>query len=85
MIATWPSAEHPVQLPGTWLVVVNTVGSIIVFALPTTGRARAARLARVPVRRVPAGIAIQAVPSIVGTYLARARALPPSALCCCSP
>jgi uncharacterized BrkB/YihY/UPF0761 family membrane protein len=56
-------------LPGWLLVVVNTVGSIVVFALlyhwapRTRPNWRACLLGA-----VPAGIAIQAVPSFVGLY-----------------
>jgi uncharacterized BrkB/YihY/UPF0761 family membrane protein len=56
-------------LPGWLLVVINTVGSIIVFALlyhwapRTRPHWRACLLGA-----VPAGIAIQAVPSFVGLY-----------------
>jgi uncharacterized BrkB/YihY/UPF0761 family membrane protein len=56
-------------VPGWLLVVVNTVGSIIVFALlyhwaPRTRPHWRACL----IGAVPAGIAIQAVPSFVGLY-----------------
>ena len=56
-------------VPGWLLVVVNTVGSIIVFALlyhwaPRTRPHWRACL----IGAVPAGIAIQAVPSLVGLY-----------------
>jgi uncharacterized BrkB/YihY/UPF0761 family membrane protein len=56
-------------LPGWLLVVINTVGSIFVFALlyhwarGVWSTRRASLLGA-----VPAGIAIQAVPSIVGLY-----------------
>ena len=56
-------------LPGTLLVVVNTVGSIIVFALLYHWAPRATPNWRACLLgAVPAGIAIQAVPSIVGLY-----------------
>jgi uncharacterized BrkB/YihY/UPF0761 family membrane protein len=56
-------------VPGWLLVVVNTVGSIVVFALlyhwaPRTRPNWRACL----IGAVPAGIAIQAVPSFVGLY-----------------
>ena len=58
------------SVPGWLLLVVNTVGSILVFALlyhwaPRTRPNRRACL----LGAVPAGIAIQAVPSIVGLSL----------------
>ncbi|MGZ8633949.1 MAG: YihY/virulence factor BrkB family protein [Solirubrobacteraceae bacterium] len=56
-------------LPGTLLVVVNTVGSIIVFALLYHWAPRSRPNWRACLLgAVPAGIAIQAVPSIVGLY-----------------
>ena len=56
-------------LPGTLLVVVNTIGSIIVFALLYHWAPRARPNWRACLLgAVPAGIAIQAVPSIVGLY-----------------
>jgi membrane protein len=56
-------------LPGTVLVVVNTIGSIIVFALLYHWAPRARPNWRACLLgAVPAGIAIQAVPSIVGIY-----------------
>src|SRR6185503_1415663 len=56
-------------LPGTLLVVVNTVGSILVFALLYHWAPRARPNWRACLLgAVPAGIAIQAVPSIVGLY-----------------
>jgi uncharacterized BrkB/YihY/UPF0761 family membrane protein len=56
-------------LPGWLLAVVNTVGSILVFALlyHWTPRSRPNWRACL-LGAVPAGIAIQAVPSIVGLY-----------------
>jgi uncharacterized BrkB/YihY/UPF0761 family membrane protein len=56
-------------LPGWLLVVINTVGSIVVFALlyhlaPRTRPNWRACL----IGAIPAGIAIQAVPSFVGLY-----------------
>jgi YihY family inner membrane protein len=56
-------------LPGSVLVLVNTVGSILVFALlyHWTPRSRPNWRACL-LGAVPAGIAIQAVPSIVGLY-----------------
>ena len=56
-------------LPGALLVVVNTIGSIIVFALLYHWAPRARPNWRACLLgAVPAGIAIQAVPSIVGLY-----------------
>jgi uncharacterized BrkB/YihY/UPF0761 family membrane protein len=56
-------------LPGTLLVVVNTIGSILVFALLYHWAPRARPNWRACLLgAVPAGIAIQAVPSIVGIY-----------------
>jgi membrane protein len=56
-------------LPGTLLVVINTVGSIIVFALLYHWAPRARPNWRACLLgAVPAGIAIQIVPSIVGLY-----------------
>lgn len=56
-------------LPGTLLVAVNTVGSIIVFALLYHWAPRSRPNWRACLLgAVPAGIAIQAVPSIVGLY-----------------
>jgi YihY family inner membrane protein len=56
-------------LPGALLVIVNTVGSIIVFALLYHWAPRARPNWRACLLgAVPAGIAIQAVPSIVGIY-----------------
>ena len=56
-------------LPGTLLVVVNTIGSIIVFALLYHWAPRSRPNWRACLLgAVPAGIAIQAVPSIVGLY-----------------
>jgi uncharacterized BrkB/YihY/UPF0761 family membrane protein len=56
-------------LPGSVLVVVNTVGSILVFALLYHWAPRARPNWRACLLgAVPAGIAIQAVPSIVGLY-----------------
>jgi uncharacterized BrkB/YihY/UPF0761 family membrane protein len=56
-------------LPGTLLVVVNTIGSIIVFALLYHWAPRARPNWRACLLgAVPAGIAIQLVPSVVGLY-----------------
>jgi uncharacterized BrkB/YihY/UPF0761 family membrane protein len=56
-------------LPGWLLVVVNTVGSIIVFGLLYHWAPRARPNWRACLLgAVPAGIAIQAVPSVVGIY-----------------
>jgi membrane protein len=56
-------------LPGALLVVVNTIGSIVVFALLYHWAPRARPNWRACLLgAVPAGIAIQAVPSIVGLY-----------------
>jgi YihY family inner membrane protein len=56
-------------LPGALLAVVNTVGSIIVFALLYHWAPRARPNWRACLLgAVPAGIAIQAVPSVVGLY-----------------
>ena len=56
-------------LPGALLVVVNTVGSILVFALLYHWAPRARPNWRpCLLGAVPAGIAIQAVPTIVGLY-----------------
>ena len=56
-------------LPGTLLVVVNTLGSILVFALLYHWAPRSRPNWRACLLgAVPAGIAIQAVPSIVGLY-----------------
>jgi membrane protein len=56
-------------LPGWLLVVINTVGSIVVFALLYHWAPRARPHWRACLLgAVPAGIAIQAVPSIVGWY-----------------
>jgi uncharacterized BrkB/YihY/UPF0761 family membrane protein len=56
-------------LPGWLLVVINTVGSIFVFAMLYHWAPRARPNWRASLLgAVPAGIAIQAVPSIVGLY-----------------
>jgi uncharacterized BrkB/YihY/UPF0761 family membrane protein len=56
-------------LPGWLLVVLNTVGSIVVFALLYHWAPRARPNWRACLLgAVPAGIAIQAVPSVVGLY-----------------
>jgi uncharacterized BrkB/YihY/UPF0761 family membrane protein len=56
-------------VPGWLLVVVNTVGSIVVFALLYHWAPRARPNWRAClIGAVPAGIAIQAVPSLVGLY-----------------
>ena len=56
-------------LPGWLLVVVNTLGSIIVFGLLYHWAPRARPNWRAClIGAVPAGIAIQAVPSVVGIY-----------------
>jgi uncharacterized BrkB/YihY/UPF0761 family membrane protein len=56
-------------LPGTLLVVVNTLGSIVVFSLLYHWAPRSRPNWRACLLgAVPAGIAIQAVPSIVGLY-----------------
>jgi uncharacterized BrkB/YihY/UPF0761 family membrane protein len=56
-------------VPGWLLVVVNTVGSILVFALLYHWAPRSRPNWRACLLgAVPAGIAIQAVPSIVGLY-----------------
>jgi len=56
-------------LPGWLLVIVNTVGSIVVFALLYHWAPRSRPNWRACLLgAVPAGIAIQAVPSIVGLY-----------------
>jgi membrane protein len=56
-------------LPGWLLVVVNTVGSIVVFALLYHWAPRARPNWRACLLgAIPAGIAIQAVPTIVGLY-----------------
>jgi YihY family inner membrane protein len=56
-------------LPGWLLAVVNTVGSIVVFALLYHWAPRARPNWRACLLgAVPAGIAIQAVPTIVGLY-----------------
>ncbi|MEA2256695.1 MAG: rane protein [Solirubrobacteraceae bacterium] len=57
------------SVPGWLLVVVNTLGSIVVFALLYHWAPRSRPHWRACVRgAVPAGIAIQAVPTIVGLY-----------------
>jgi YihY family inner membrane protein len=56
-------------LPGWLLVVLNTIGSILVFALLYHWAPRARPHWRAClIGAVPAGIAIQAVPTIVGLY-----------------
>jgi uncharacterized BrkB/YihY/UPF0761 family membrane protein len=56
-------------LPGALLVIVNTLGSILVFALLYHWAPRSRPNWRACLLgAVPAGIAIQAVPSIVGLY-----------------
>ena len=74
-------------LPGSLLVVVNTVGSIIVFALLYHWAPRSRPNWRACLLgAVPAGIAIQAVPSIVGPLLRRrAPASRPCGSSCCLP
>jgi membrane protein len=58
------------SLPGWVLVVVNTVGSIVVFALLYHWAPRTRPNWRACVLgAVPAGIAIQAVPALVGLYV----------------
>jgi len=58
------------SLPGWLLVVVNTLGSILVFALLYNWAPRARPNWRAcALGAVPAGIAIQAVPALVGLYV----------------
>lgn len=57
-------------LPGGLLLVVNTVGSIVVFAGIYRWAPRCAlRWRSAIVGAVPAGIAIQAIPALVGLYV----------------
>jgi membrane protein len=58
-------------LPGGLLLAVNTVGSIFVFAAIYRWAPRAhLRWRSAAVGAIPAGIAIQAVPALVGLYVA---------------
>ena len=57
-------------LPGGLLLVVNTLGSIVVFAAIYRWAPRAhLRWRSAAVGAIPAGIAIQAVPALVGLYV----------------
>jgi membrane protein len=58
------------ELPGGVLLVVNTLGSIVVFAGIYRWAPRAhLRWRSAAVGAIPAGIAIQAVPALVGLYV----------------
>jgi len=58
------------SLPGGLLLVVNTVGSIIVFAAIYRWAPRATlRWRSAIVGAMPAGVAIQAIPALVGLYV----------------
>ncbi len=58
------------SLPGGLLLVVNTVGSIIVFAAIYRWAPRATlRWRSAIIGAMPAGVAIQAIPALVGLYV----------------